>query len=379
MNSTIKSWLDKTLALGDSGQPTVSQLSKLKEFGLGLPSAIDGLLLSARTLPDGKIPSKQGLKTIKIHPAIFLANMARQASEISDANLFSDSYMSATYAYGANLALSRLVGVLDEAHTANDNSVNDFQDSKDTSLNLIHNLVQVRSIISEFPGSLQGSDQQKRIDDFYNSETPLSDLELTDELAIRTCGINSYFVAKALSHPSLDFQNYLEKIKAIDVNSPYVYRASYADFLGASICLAQACKSLSHEDKVSKTKEYLAQITSPDKNILRLEFLQASGVIAQPNPFAGNIPRIINDNDKSLITNTIGHAFSYSTSIGISPMAATSMDSNSDAKPLIEDIAKLIYFHTNQASDYAIKYTHSAEDLAKASEEVQNFTRSVTL
>lgn len=380
MNSTIKNWLEKTLSLDEQGRPTTLQLSKMKELGLSFSSLIDGLLLSAKTLPEGKIPSKQGMKSIKIHPAIFLANMARKASEISESYLLSDSYLSSVYAYAANIALTRLTQCLDQAQIDSDNSVNDFQDNKDTSLNLIHNVVQVRSMISDFPGVLQDRDQFKRVESFFNGENPLKDLSLDEDLALRTCGVNSYFVAKTLAHEILDFETYLSRIAEFDVNSPYIYRANYGDYLGASICLAQACKHLTYNEKLSLAKDYLALITSRDKSILRLEFQHASTVLPQPNPFAANVPRLVNESsDNDMIVNAVGHAFSYSTALGLSPTAGIKLSVNGDNSPFQSNIAKLILHHTHEATVYAGKLLHSDDVLAKTSEEVQNFTRHVSI
>lgn len=384
MNSTIKNWLHKTLQLTDDGHLPSLSLSEFKAYGLKIPSEIDALLLAASTSEDGKIPAKQGLKTIRISPLIFLSNLAKKASELSQANVFADSYASSVCDYITNYTLFKMNELLSDPEFDVIASFNDFQDNNDVSLNFIHNIVQVKSLLSTPPLKLSANDQKERVEAFFNGEQPLSDLVIDENLVMRTSGINSYFVAKLLSNPRLDFENYLQNITKIDANSPYIYRLNTCDYYGASVCLWKACQSLTYEEKLEKAKEYLTLIINNRETTLD----NVGGHISTINEklpedkrlFFATIPQLFNDDlSDQLGSNAIGHAFSYTTSLGLAPTAAVSFNSEMDTTPFSDEVAKLFAMHTHEAMIYSGKLLHSDEALQEASEIVSSFTQTVRI
>lgn len=391
MNATIKKIVNQVLHLdGDGNIPldTGKTMLNWKDDAFRSVSSMDDFILAMGSSSGYSLNVKQGLKSQKVSHITLLSNIALKASELSSSHLTSDSYLASIYAFIANQALYRIHVELSDAQARGDYLVNDHQANSDLSLNFIHNIVRVKSIMSEYPVKGVVSDHLSLCKDFFEKNGVLSDFDFTEESASQSSGVNSYFVSKILAHPILDFDGYAKHIKNLDINTPFAYRLSSCDFFGASICLSRICETLTYEEKLRVGQAYLKHLCESHENMLREpQGFYAAMINPRPaNFFTDLIPRIqapTSDALKAKNTtthgNAIGHAFSYTTSIGLTPTAGMEFHSGTDNKPFPDAVADVLSLHTRESTIYAAKLLHSDKALEEAKETIEFMMQDLRL
>ena len=382
MNLTIKNWVSNVLNLSDDFSVQNLSLSDYKDIGLKAPEHISSLLLASAST-QGLISVRQGLKSFKVHPVIFLANLARTSSDASQAIALSDSCGSAVYDYICNYSLLK---IHEQLETADDNAIsviNSYFEQPDLSLNPVHTLMQVRSLPSVYPFDKDKESLNQYIDDFFNGKEPFVDAIFDEDLVNRSCGINSYFVSKVFSHQKFDFQRYLQSIQNNDANSPYLYRLDTSDYFGASVCLWRACEHLTYEEKLDKARDYLNLIFGNRDTLLEISHKNVASLLEdapdEKRRFFANTPRLTLETLDDSLYLSLGHAFAYTTSLGLSPQSGNQFGSDQNTKPFDELVAKLLVNLTHESTIYAGKLLHSDEVLAEASEIVKGFTQEMRI
>ena len=222
--NAIKRWVDELLKIPPEGRRPVS-LTEMRDTAVQSVSRIQELLIYAKTQSDGLIPVREGLKTLKITPLIFIANLAKSASEISDSETTSDPFSASCYGFIANSALC----ILNEELTAiqanygvnagrDISGVNAYLNNPDLSLNFIHLIQQITSLVSLPPNGPAITDIERSEEYFKGQATNAT--TYSQSIATTVAGVNSYFVQSLIAHPLLDYEQYAANIGKFDLNSP---------------------------------------------------------------------------------------------------------------------------------------------------------------
>lgn len=393
MNPSIKAWVSSSLDTQDDHTgtpvPVNNGTADLQSKAFGSVDTINSLLLYAKTQADGLIKVKEGFKTRYVSPIVYVANYARVASEIAHSSLNSDPLLSAAYGLRANLALFKIaehfqmLSDSQDEHVAEIDSLNAYYQHPDSSLNALHQIVQVKSLLSECPliGAKLFTDREQAKSYFdghgYHDPVPLD-----INTYMNTAGVNAYFINKLLAFNVLDIQSYFANIGDVDPNPPVMYLLDSKNFNGASLLLHKVVSGMDYAASIDIAKDFSKKLFSEGNNqylnVENVNVSMAADVLERKATLSSLIAPRSNVSDYNAARH-IGYALSFTSSLGFNASSVIANTNSSEVVKFSDELNNVLIIHSSESADYAAQLMHSKEDLQKASEQLNSFLETARL
>lgn len=355
-------------------------------------SQMDGLCLAARGMNE-RVAIRYGLQRLNVSPLIYIAHMAKHASEQADSVLHSDPRRYSYYACIANYALvlinaeaNRLSETYGLADAVSKAGLNELFVHSDHSLNIVDTLNQTKTLFS-LPVFANSACDRVTCQRYFDGLPGLqveqhSELLSAKDIALSVSGVNSELLNLAMSIPLIDYAQYRQN-SYDSGNKPYMHRIACSDFGGASFMLYQLTADLPFQEKCSAATEYVMtlygmQNAFPDvASAFISQLVGAQNLLQPPGTFGYWLnPQRAQSADIDDFDSILGHAYSYPSALGISPFAGLAFGAHASGSNEQPYVTKTFETHCRLSEVYRVQLLHSQESLAEAQSDLSSMLNS---